>query len=54
MEMFREGQFEVVEAALRGESLLAIRPTGSGKSACFQLPAIMTPGLAVVITPLKA
>lgn len=51
---FRAGQFEVVEAALQGDSLLAIRPTGSGKSACFQVPAVMTPGLAVVVSPLKA
>jgi RecQ family ATP-dependent DNA helicase len=54
MRRFREGQFEVVEAALTGESLLAVRPTGSGKSACFQLPAIIKPGLAIVISPLKA
>lgn len=53
-ERFRDGQMEVVLAALRGESLLAVRPTGSGKSLCFQLPALLRGGTAVVISPLKA
>ncbi|WP_224994313.1 RecQ family ATP-dependent DNA helicase [Cesiribacter sp. SM1] len=51
-------QQEVVEAALRGESLLAVFPTGGGKSLSFQLPAIMkgvaNRGLTVVISPLQA
>jgi ATP-dependent DNA helicase RecQ len=51
---FRAGQVEVVEAALRGRSLLLVSPTGSGKSMAFQIPAVLTPGLCVVITPLKA
>jgi len=51
---FREGQLEVIMAAMRGESLLAVRPTGSGKSLCFQLPAIALGGTAVVLCPLKA
>lgn len=50
----RDGQLEVVLAALRGESILVIRPTGSGKSLCFQLPAFLKPGTAYVISPLKA
>ncbi len=51
---FRDGQLEIVLAALRGESLLAVRPTGSGKSLCFQLPALLTPGATMVVSPLKA
>ncbi len=51
---FRDGQLEIVMAALRGESLLAVRPTGSGKTLCFQVPALLTPGTVFVISPLKA
>ncbi|AHM63221.1 RecQ familyATP-dependent DNA helicase [Flammeovirgaceae bacterium 311] len=51
-------QQEVVEAALRGESLLAVFPTGGGKSLSFQLPALMkgvaNRGLTVIISPLQA
>lgn len=50
---FRPGQLAVVEAALRGRSLLMISPTGSGKSLTFQIPAVLTPGLCLVIAPLK-
>jgi RecQ family ATP-dependent DNA helicase len=52
--MLRQGQLEIILAALRGESVLAVRPTGSGKSLCFQLPALLTPGMTLVIEPLKA
>jgi ATP-dependent DNA helicase RecQ len=38
---FREGQLEIVLSAVRGESLLAVLPTGAGKTLCFQLPAVM-------------
>lgn len=51
---FREGQLEAVLAALRGESILVVRPTGSGKSLCFQVPTLLTPGTAFAIVPLKA
>lgn len=51
---FREGQIEVVGAALTGRSLLMISPTGSGKSLCFQLPSLLRRGTALVISPLKA
>ncbi len=51
---FRPAQVDVVEAALLGKSLLLVSPTGSGKSLAFQLPAVLTPGLCVVIAPLKA
>ncbi|ETX27675.1 DNA helicase RecQ [Roseivivax isoporae] len=51
---FRPGQGEIVEAVASGENVLAIMPTGGGKSLCFQLPALMLPGLTVVISPLIA
>lgn len=50
----RDGQLEAVLAALRGENVLVVRPTGSGKSLCFQVPTLTRPGLSLVIVPLKA
>lgn len=50
----RDGQLDVILAALAGKSLLVVRPTGAGKSLCFQLPAVITPGTALVVSPLKA
>lgn len=51
---FRPGQREAIEAVLDGRDALAVMPTGQGKSLCFQLPATLTPGLAVVVSPLIA
>jgi ATP-dependent DNA helicase RecQ len=51
---FRPGQQEIVEAVTEGENVLAIMPTGGGKSLCFQLPALMREGVTVVISPLIA
>ncbi|MEM1380164.1 MAG: DNA helicase RecQ [Pseudomonadota bacterium] len=51
---FRPGQRPVVDALLAGEDVLAVMPTGAGKSLCFQLPALMRPGFAVVVSPLIA
>lgn len=51
---FRPGQGEIAEAVARGENVLAIMPTGGGKSLCFQLPALMREGVTVVISPLIA
>src|SRR5580692_1363120 len=51
---FRPGQEEVIGAALRGEDVLAVMPTGSGKSLCYQLPALAREGLALVVSPLIA
>ena len=51
---FRPGQEEIVEAVTAGENVLAIMPTGGGKSLCFQLPALMREGVTVVISPLIA
>jgi ATP-dependent DNA helicase RecQ len=49
---FRPGQLEAVQAAMAGRDVLAVMPTGSGKSLCFQLPALELPGTTVVVTPL--
>lgn len=49
---FRSGQWEIVEALLRGISTLGVLPTGAGKTVCFQLPALLQPGLALVVSPL--
>ena len=51
---FRPGQAEIVEAIAAGRDVLAIMPTGGGKSLCYQLPALLRPGLTVVISPLIA
>ncbi|MBD3665566.1 DNA helicase RecQ [Sulfitobacter aestuariivivens] len=51
---FRPGQEEIVEAVVAGQNVLAIMPTGGGKSLCFQLPALMREGVTVVISPLIA
>lgn len=51
---FRPMQEKIIDAALAGRDVLALMPTGGGKSICFQLPALMNDGLALVITPLIA
>lgn len=51
---FRDGQEEVVDCLLEGLSVLAVMPTGAGKSLCFQVPALAMGGLSVVISPLVA
>jgi ATP-dependent DNA helicase RecQ len=51
---FRPGQEEIVDAVTAGQNVLAIMPTGGGKSLCFQLPALVRDGLTVVISPLIA
>lgn len=51
---FRAGQDEVIEAVLAGRDVLAVMPTGSGKSMCYQLPALVDGGLTVVVSPLIA
>ncbi|CUH87028.1 ATP-dependent DNA helicase RecQ [Phaeobacter sp. CECT 5382] len=51
---FRPGQEEIVDAVTAGENVLAIMPTGGGKSLCFQLPALQREGITVVISPLIA
>jgi len=49
---FRPGQEEIVRSILMGEDVLAVMPTGSGKSICYQLPALMADGITLVISPL--
>ncbi|MFQ5679368.1 MAG: RecQ family ATP-dependent DNA helicase [Gemmatimonadota bacterium] len=49
---FRPSQSAVVRAVLRGRDVLAVLPTGAGKSLCYQLPALLEPGLTVVVSPL--
>ncbi len=49
---FKVGQKEVIEAITCGKDVLAIMPTGSGKSICYQLPALLLPGITIVISPL--
>lgn len=51
---FRPGQHSIVRDALAGRDVLAIMPTGGGKSLCFQLPAVMQPGVTLVVSPLIA
>jgi ATP-dependent DNA helicase RecQ len=51
---FRPGQRQVVEHILAGRSALAVFPTGSGKSLCYQLPALMLEGMTLVVSPLIA
>ena len=51
---FRPMQEQIVRSALDGKDVLAILPTGGGKSVCFQVPGLMTDGIALVITPLIA
>lgn len=49
---FRPGQEEVADQLLAGGDVLAVMPTGAGKSICYQLPALLLPGVAVVVSPL--
>lgn len=53
-ESFRPGQLEAMEAAVQGRDVLAVMPTGYGKSAVYQVPSLALPGAAVVISPLIA
>ena len=53
-EKFRTNQEEIINTILNGQDCLAIMPTGGGKSICFQLPAILLPGITIVISPLIA
>jgi len=50
---FKDGQLEVINAALSGKSIIMVSATGSGKSLCFQLPGILRTGITLVISPLK-
>lgn len=49
---FREGQETLVDSTLSGRDVLGIMPTGAGKSLCFQVPALLFPGITIVVSPL--
>ncbi len=49
---FREGQEQLIDGILEGRDVFGIMPTGSGKSLCFQIPALMLEGITLVISPL--
>ena len=49
---FRPGQSGIVSAILTGHDVLGVMPTGAGKSICYQIPAVILPGIAIVISPL--
>lgn len=51
-ETLREGQDELTESILNGQDVLGIMPTGAGKSLCYQIPALMLPGITIVVSPL--
>ncbi len=54
LEQFRPGQREVIENVVQGRDFLCVMPTGGGKSLCYQLPALLLPGLTLVVSPLIA
>ncbi|MBR1685214.1 MAG: DEAD/DEAH box helicase, partial [Clostridia bacterium] len=49
---FREGQDVLIDHLLKGDDILGIMPTGGGKSICYQVPALLLPGITLVISPL--
>ena len=49
---FREGQSEIIDDILAGQNILAVMPTGAGKSLCYQIPALMMDGPAIIVSPL--
>ncbi|MFN8887527.1 MAG: DEAD/DEAH box helicase, partial [Cyclobacteriaceae bacterium] len=51
---FRSPQDEIIQAVVDGKDVLAVLPTGGGKSICFQVPTMMMDGLCIVVTPLIA
>ncbi len=51
---FREGQADVIRAVIEGRDVIVVMPTGGGKSLCYQLPALLFPGVTLVVSPLIA
>ena len=49
---FRPGQEKLIDGVLSGRDVFGIMPTGGGKSMCYQIPALMLPGITLVISPL--
>ena len=51
---FRVGQKEIIDAILQGNNVLAVLPTGAGKSVCYQIPSLISENFSIVISPLIA
>ena len=49
---FRHAQETIIDSLLSGRDVLGVMPTGAGKSICFQIPALLLPGITIVISPL--
>ncbi|KAK8370400.1 hypothetical protein V6Z11_A01G173600 [Gossypium hirsutum] len=53
-DLFRDGQLEAIKMILAGKSTMLVLPTGAGKSLCYQIPAVVLPGITLVVSPLVA